>query len=366
MRFLKTRFLKLKARFLNLKTRFPIVPAIAIFLIAAFIVVELRLPYAGFSGQVFVNIPKGTGTRQIAGQLADAGVVRHTWDFLLVRAFRPRASLKAGEYLFKKRASAWEIFGRIARGDIFYYVLAVPEGQNTFDIAAALEHQQILPAQAFLKAAHDPALIRDLDPRAPSLEGYLFPDTYHLARHTTAEHLCRTMTDRFRRAWEELGPPKAEVHDTVTLASLVEKEAKLPSERSTIASVFSNRLRAGMPLQCDPTAIYAALLEDRYRGAIYRSDLENKQAYNTYQHPGLPPGPIANPGLPSLKAALEPAQTGYLYFVAAGDGSGAHHFSSELAEHARAVQQYRRGLKEAEQANGTPGVAGRKATGANH
>ncbi len=346
--------------------RFLTIAAIMILLIAAFIAYEVRAPYAGFSGQVFVDIPKGTGTRQIATQLADAGVVRNAWAFELVRALRPRASLKAGEYLFKKPASAWEVLGRIARGDIFYFVLVVPEGNNTFDIGAALEHQKIMPARAFLNAAHDPTLIRDLDPKAPSLEGYLFPDTYHLTRHTTPEQLCRTMTDRFRRAWKGLGAQNADVHDAVTLASLVEKEAKLPSERPTIASVFSNRLRARMPLQCDPTTVYAALLEDRYRGTIYRSDLESKQAYNTYQHAGLPPGPIANPGLASLKAALQPAQTDYLYFVALGDGSGGHHFSSELAEHARAVQQYRRGLRETEQADGAPGVAGRKATGANH
>jgi UPF0755 protein len=159
---------------------------------------------------------------------------------------------------------------------------------------------------------------------------------------------------------ETLAPPRTDVHDAVTLASLVEKEAKLPDERPVIASVFLNRLRLKMPLQCDPTTVYAALVDDRYRGAIYRSDLESKQRYNTYQHGGLPPGPIANPGEQSLRAALNPAGTDFLYFVALPDGSGAHRFSKALAEHTRAVQQYRRGLRQAQQADRTERVHGAK------
>ena len=250
------------------------------------------------------------------------GVIRHPLQFLIVRALRPKATLKAGEYRFTNQAVPWEVFDRIARGDIFYYTLVVPEGNNTYDIAASLEHQGIMPAAAFLEAAHSPAMIKDLDPRAPTLEGYLFPDTYRVTRHMTPAALCLQMTERFRRAWQQLGPPAAGAHDTVTLASLVEKEAKLPAERPLIASVFVNRLRDGMALQCDPTTIYAALVEKRYRGTIYRSDLESRHLYNTYQHVGLPPGPIANPGLASLKAALTPEQSGYLYFVARPDGSG--------------------------------------------
>jgi UPF0755 protein len=309
------------------------------------------LPRAVPGGDAFIDIPKGASTRQMASLLAQNGVIRHPLQFLLVRALRPKVTLKAGEYRFTNNAVPWEVFDRIARGDIFYYTLVVPEGNNTYDIAASLEHQGIMPAATFLEAAHSPALIKDLDPRAPTLEGYLFPDTYRVTRHTTPAALCLQMTERFRRAWHELGPPKAGAHETVTLASLVEKEAKLPGERPLIASVFLNRLRDGMALQCDPTTIYAALLEKRYRGTIYRSDLESRQLYNTYQHVGLPPGPIANPGLASLRAALEPQPSDYLYFVARPDGSGGHQFSTGLAQHARAVQQYRRGLREAEQAD---------------
>jgi UPF0755 protein len=311
---------------------------------------SLTWKYAGFPDQVFVDIPRGTSTRAVGSMLAQAGVVRYDWQFLLARAIRPGERLQAGEYLFRRPASVWEVFGRIAKGDVFYYDLTVPEGHNIFDIAAAVESAGIMRAADFLDSARDPSLILDLAPKAPTLEGYLFPDTYRFTRHTGARQLCSMMTARFRRAWEGLGVAGADVHDTVTLASLVEKESGLPRERPLVASVFLNRLRINMPLQCDPTAIYAAVLEERYQGKIYRSDLLSKQRYNTYQYTGLPPGPIANPGLASLQAVLRPAETDFLYFVALPDGSGGHQFSKELTEHARAVREYRRGQNQANQA----------------
>jgi UPF0755 protein len=314
-------------------------------LASALLAAWLVYPYQGFRGEAFLDIPKGTGTRRIATLLAKAGVIRHPLQFLAIRAVRPGARLQAGEYRFDRAASAWDVFDRIARGDVFFYTLAVPEGYNIFDIASALAGLGIMDADSFLAAARDTSVIHDLDVEAPTLEGFLFPDTYRITHNTPPVKLVRQMTDRFRRAWQELGPPAADVHDTVTLASLIEKEARVRGERPLIAAVFVNRLRAGMPLQCDPTTIYAALLEDRYRGTIFRSDLESRSRYNTYQHAGLPPGPIANPGLESLRAALNPAASKYLYFVARPDGSGAHQFSERLAEHERAVQQYRRGLK---------------------
>ncbi len=190
--------------------------------------------------------------------------------------------------------------------------------------------------------ARDPALIRDLAPGAPTLEGYLFPSTYRITRATTVQQLCVMMTGQFRKHWRAFQPRGATANNTVTLASLVEKETAVPEERPIVASVYENRLRKGMALDCDPTTIYAALLEERYRGAIYRSDLNSNNAYNTYQHAGLPPGPIANPGIESLKAALAPAETDYLYFVAKPDGSGGHQFSTTMEQHNVAVQKYRR------------------------
>lgn len=330
---------------------------------AALVTLLLEESYAGFGNDVFVDIPKGSSAVAMSRMLADAGVVRSRWLFVLARALRPRAKLQAGEYLFSKPASVWNVFDRLARGDVFYYALVVPEGVNSFDIAASLEHLGVISRQVFLAAARDPSQIRDLAPGAPSLEGYLFPDTYRLTRHTTAAQLSRQMTDRFRQAWKAAGG-SGNVNSIVTLASLVEKETARPEERPRIASVFRNRLKLGMTLDCDPTTIYAAMLEDRYTGAIHRSNLEDKNPYNTYQHAGLPPGPIANPGIDSLVAALNPGESKFLYFVAKPDGSGGHQFSRTSEEHQLAVQRYRRGEKRAVEAK-SPGKLPRRSKSRN-
>jgi len=304
-------------------------------------------PYQGFSGGTFVDIAHGTGSRAIGGQLGAAGVVRSSAAFTLVRILRPDARLEAGEYRFDHPDSAWHVFDRIVGGDVFYYELTIPEGSNMFDIAAAVDQLGFLKSGDFLKAAHNPAPIRDLAPPAPTLEGYLFPSTYRVTRQTTTAELIRMMLAEFRRQWEKLNPPPGtDVNATVTLASLVEKETAVPQERPTVASVYYNRLRIGMALDCDPTTIYAALLQNRYRGTIYKSDLASTNPYNTYNHPGLPPGPIANPGAASLNAALHPASTAWLYFVRKPDNSGSHAFSATLAEHDIAVNAYRRGQRD--------------------
>lgn len=310
----------------------------------AWLVSRLHRPYEGFSQPVFLEFARGTSTRTMARELADKGVIQSPWLFLAARAFERGRNLQAGEYKFDKPASPLTVYERIARGDIYYMELLIPEGFNMFDIAEAVAKLGTMSAQTFLDAAHDPAVIRDLDPRAPSLEGYLFPNKYRVYRHTTAQQICRMMTDEFRARWNALGT-RANVHDTVTLASMVEREARRPEERPMVASVFSNRLALGMRLDCDPTTIYAALLDHRYRGTIYRSDLENTSPWNTYQHAGLPPGPIANPGMSSIQAALAPAQTHYLYFVAKADGSGGHNFSESLLQHEAAVARYQRALR---------------------
>ena len=314
---------------------------------AGLIYYSVSRPYQGFQKPVILDFPKGTNTRAMAEQLAQSGVIQYAWEFVAVRALRPRDRLLAGEYQFSEPASAQAVFDRIARGDVFYYQLTVPEGSNMFDIAASLGRFDFMNSADFLGVARDPSLIRDLAPDAPTLEGYLFPSTYRLERTTTEKQLCRMMTDMFRKHWRELqtADPSAGVNAVVTLASLVEKETAVAEERPLVASVYANRLRIGMPLDCDPTTIYAAMLEERYHGTIYRSDLDSPNPYNTYRHAGLPPGPIANPGLDSLKAALAPADTRYLYFVAKADGSGGHQFSETMAEHDLAVQKYRRATK---------------------
>lgn len=302
-------------------------------------------PYRGYGEQRFVEVERGMSSRDIARLLYEKSVVRSPWAFLLVRAVHPRAKLQAGEYRFDAAQTPWQVFNKIRRGEIFYEQFTVPEGSNLFDIAALLQQSDTVPSDAFLKAAADPQIIRDLDPLAPNLEGYLFPSTYRVTHKTTAKQLCQMMTGEFRKQWAAVGglARKADIHRIVTLASLVEKETAVPSERPLVAAVFVNRIERGIPLQCDPTTIYAALLENRYHGVIRRSDLASSNAYNTYAHSGLPPGPIANPGLTSLQASLHPARTDYLYFVAKPDGSGSHHFSATLLEHEKAVLAFRHG-----------------------
>jgi UPF0755 protein len=307
----------------------------------AWVVHRLNQPYKGFSNPVFVEFAHGTSTRSIATLLAEKGVIKDRWLLLAARGFRRGTNLQAGEYKFDKPASPFEILGRLARGDIYYMELLVPEGFNMYDIADAVGKLGTIRPETFLAAAKNPALIRDLDPDAPSLEGYLFPNKYRVYRHTTAQQICRMMTAEFRERWSTLRT-RANVHDTVTLAAMVEREARRPDERPIVASVFQNRLRIHMKLDCDPTTVYAALLENRYRGTIHRSDLDNTSPWNTYQHVGLPPGPIANPGLSSIQAVLAPAETHYLYFVAKADGSGGHNFSESLGQHYAAVAEYQR------------------------
>jgi UPF0755 protein len=301
-------------------------------------------PYRGFRTETFVEIEHGASSREIARQLATEGVVRSRWAFSAIRALHPRATLQAGEYRFGSAQTPWQVFEKIRRGEIFYEDFTVPEGSNIFDIASLLGRSDMVDPDEFLKAAANPSVIRDLDPVAPTLEGYLFPSTYRLTHNTTGKQLCDAMTHDFRKQWMLLGGQAmaAETHKIVTLASLIEKETAISQERPLVAAVFANRLRLSMPLQCDPTTVYAALLDKRYRGVIHKSDLASANPYNTYTHSGLPPGPIANPGIASLKAALHPAETDYLYFVAKTDGSGSHHFSAKLLEHEKAALAYHR------------------------
>ncbi len=318
------------------------VVALAVVGAATLAVREVYLePHGRFPSPVQVELRKGMTTSQIAAELAGAGVVPTRWHFLLVRLMRRRSNLQAGEYEFREPATVWNVYSRIARGDVVRYALTVTEGSNTFDIARLLDEQGILDGAQFRRVAESPRLIRDLAPEAKTLEGFLFPSTYYLTRSTSPLDLASEMTHQFRKVWKKIGG-HANVYSTVTLASLVEKETAVAGERPVVASVYANRLEKGMLLQCDPTVIYAALLDGAYQGTIYQSTLESGNPYNTYRHPGLPPGPIANPGEASLKAALHPADTQYLYFVARPGGNGTHVFSKDLAAHELAVRRYRR------------------------
>jgi UPF0755 protein len=227
----------------------------------------------------------------------------------------------------------------------------VREGETMYDIARELQDGKFLSADDFLAAAKNPEIIRDLAPQAKTLEGFLFPATYHLPRHPAANELAAEMTQKFREEWSHAAPPGADktgqsngrpLLSTITLASLVEGETPKPEERPIVAGVFENRLKKGMLLQCDPTVIYALQQQGRYHGSLSSKDLHEDSPYNTYMHGGLPPGPIGNPGEISLRAALAPASTPFLYFVA--NTQGGHFFSSTLEQHNQNVNRYRRML----------------------
>ena len=266
----------------------------------------------------------------------------------MVQYVKGLKTLKAGEYKFDQPSSALEVWSRLVRGDVYARTVVVPEGFNMYDIAAAVEQAGLGPASDFLTAARsDIFLVRNLDPDAKSLEGYLFPDTYQFTRIDTAHDIAAAMVHRFRQEAQKIGLlGNADMHRVVTMASIVEKETADPRERSLVAGVYYNRLGRNMALAADPSVIYASLLAGRYRGTIYASDLQFDSPYNTYKFPGLPPGPIANPGVASLQAAMHPAHTEFLYFVS--DNNGHHRFARDLQEHARNVAAYRRSVAAAQ------------------
>ena len=297
--------------------------------------------------ETFVEILPGSSTLHIARQLQAAGVVRSQYAFYAERWLQ-HGILKAGDYKFDHPAPVREVYDRIRRGDTFTIAVTIPEGSNMFDIGARLEQAGFGPAQSFVNVARQEAgLVSDLDPDAKTLEGYLFPDTYKIGPKEHMPQIAAIMVKRFRQAALQLGLTQ-NIHKTVTMASLVERETALDNERPLVASVFENRLDKQMPLMTDPSVIYGLQLQNAWRGTIYASDLQRDTPYNTYMHPGLPPGPIDNPGIKALKAAMEPAQTDYLYFVAASKNpQGKSLFAATLEEHNKNVAGYREAEKKA-------------------
>lgn len=291
-------------------------------------------------GQKFVLLHPGYSTYRIAKELKAAGVIRSANAFVLWHSLHRKRSLKAGEYLFEKAASARQIHGRLARGDIYVHTVVIPEGYTIFDVAQAIQDAGLGSREDFLRiVTSDMALISDLAPEATTLEGYLFPDTYEFTRTQSLQEMAAAMVKQFRSVAHEIGLT-SDVQRTVTLASIIEKETAVPEERPLVASVYNNRMAKRIALQADPSVIYAELLAGTYGGALHHADMEVDSAYNTYRHPGLPPGPIGNPGKSSLEAAMRPAQTDYYYFVS--DGNGHHRFASSLEEHNRNVAAYRK------------------------
>ena len=302
-------------------------------------------PFKGYEGtEQFVDIPRGAGSVAIAKQLADAGVIRDVNSFRLALWISGKGRhLQAGEYRFDQPVTAREVANKIARGEIFVRPITFPEGLTIKQMAALYESKGFGPAQDFVTAAKNAALVSAIDPEAKDLEGYLFPDTYNLKRKETAEQLVPRMVTAFMKAMTPELLEKADqrgltLRQLVTLASIVEKETGNKDERPLVAAVYANRLRIGMALQCDPTVIYALDRAGRYDGNLTRAGLQYDSPYNTYRYPGLPPGPIASPGRASIEAAANPAPVDYLYFVSRNDGT--HAFARTLDEHNRNVQKY--------------------------
>lgn len=321
------------------------------------------------SGKTFVMLRPGYSTHRIAAELKGAGIIRSEEAFVLWHYVHRKRSLKAGEYLFEGPANVIDIQKRLRRGDVYFRTVVVPEGFTMFDIARAIEAAGLGSADDFLKVAQsDTAMIADLAPGARSLEGYLFPETYEFTRMMTMHDMAAAMVKQFRQVAHQISlipnaatpqgvalrtvsdpagtsqaPAASDVERTVIMASIVEKETAVPEERPLVASVYYNRLNKHIALDADPSIIYAELLAGTYQGALHHTDMSFSSPYNTYRNPGLPPGPIGNPGRSALEAAMHPAQSDYFYFVA--DAQGHHRFARTMVEHDKNVTAYRKAMR---------------------
>jgi UPF0755 protein len=291
----------------------------------------------------FIDFTDGHSFRKFAGELEHAGIIPSARMFVFYARLRGAdAKVKAGTYQLNDGMSPAEILRRLVAGEVFTYKFAVPEGFSIYQIAELLEGRGLFKKEPFLKECFSSALLKELGIEGKSVEGYLFPSTYGIPPRMDEAGLIRMMVGQFNKVYGQrfadrvktLGTSRNEV---ITLASIIEKEAVMPSERPLISSVFRNRLKKGMPLQSDPTAVYGFRA---FAGKVSKRDIMRRSPYNTYLHRGLPPGPIGNPGSDAIEAVLAPATTPYLYFVAKNDGS--HSFSASLEEHNRAVRKYLR------------------------
>ena len=311
---------------------------------AAAVIVMLVLSCRGSgTGEVRVLVPRGATLRVAAESLAKAGVVQNATVFRLYAMLRGSdRSIRAGTYVFKRGTSWGEVLDDLRGGKGLEHAITVPEGWSLMQIVPQLARVLEVPVDSVQAAVRDTALLHRLDVPTPTLEGYLFPDTYVFPDGTTARAAVRVMVERFERVWQPEWNARLQAlamsrHDVMALASIVEKEARLPEERAVIAAVYLNRLKAGMLLQADPTVQYAL---GKHVARVLYKDLEVDSPYNTYKHTGLPPGPIASPGKPSIVAALNPANVPYTYFVAHPDGH--HEFTTSFAQHSIAVRGARR------------------------
>jgi len=325
---------------------------------AAWLYSDLHKPIAHAKTGQFIEIPKGSSPAFIVKKLASEGIIKHEWPLKIYLKITGRSgALKAGEYDFPSPITPLGALAKLEQGQRRLNRMTIIEGWTRWDIAKAMVNipQFHLESEAkALELMNNVSLIKDLDPSAPNLEGYLYPDTYEFAPETSAEDLIEMMVKRFRSVWKpdwsaksaSLGMTPRQI---VTVASIIETEAKLASERPIVASVIYNRLRKNIPLAVDSAVIYASKLEGkwRYDGKVYKSDIERRSPYNTRLYAGLPPGPVASPGESSLSAAVNPASSDYLYYVRNPDrDDGAHNFYSNGGDFETGVQALRKWERE--------------------
>jgi UPF0755 protein len=321
----------------------------AAFLLILFITwfsLEFYRPLKTPPNTIVFEVTKGQTAKEIAINLRKNGIIKKTGPFLLgYRVFFSSQSLKAGEYAIPIPTSPKNILHILTEGTVYLHSITIPEGLIIQEIGELLDAEGFAAKTDFLMETENVSLVSALDPDAKNLEGYLFPETYRFAKGATAEEIVAAMVFQFNNVFaqewteraKELGMP---IRDVVILASLIEKETSREDEKKIVSSVFHNRLNIGMKLDCDPTIIYVLKIEGKFKGRLFTRDLNLDSPFNTYIYPGLPPGPIANPGRQSLEAALYPADEKFLYFVSKNDGS--HHFSRTFREHQNAVNKYQR------------------------
>lgn len=320
--------------------------SVALFALTFWLVYSLYRPRAFDPGEIRLEVEKGMGVHAVARLLKERGIIGARIPFVVAyRLFFYPQKIKAGEYVLSSPLPPKEIIGILVKGRVYLHTVTIPEGLTALEIAPLVGPLLADGAEGFANASLDPGPILSLDPEAGNLEGYLFPETYSFPKGIMSAEAVQAMVDEFRTVfdpvWAERGDsPRLNVRQTVTMASLIEKETSRADEKRLVSAVFHNRLRIGMKLDCDPTIIYVLKQQGLFDGNLRKKDMSLDSPYNTYRYPGLPPGPICNPGKKALEAALHPAPEKYLYFVSRNDGS--HHFSETFAEHQNAVRRYQK------------------------
>jgi UPF0755 protein len=318
----------------------------AILALATWFSLEFYTVPDNLSKKMSFEVEKGEKVKEIAQKLGKSGVIRKKWPLLLgYRLFYSHHSLKAGEYRLQLPLSTKQVLRILIEGKVYLHPLTIPEGLTRKEIAEHLGSLPFINKEKFLEASSETSLISAWDKEASTLEGYLFPETYHFPKGISEEEMVEAMVSEFKETFNQEWQRKSRqlgmsIREVVILASLIEEETSIPEERRLVSAVFHNRLQRGMKLDCDPTIIYVLKEEERFTGRLRTKDLRLDSPYNTYLYPGLPPSPICNPGEESIKAALHPSEADYLYFVSKNDGS--HKFSYTLKEHLEAVRKYQK------------------------